>query len=104
MPRSKKIIIEPTKVDELMQDDESMPPMEVLIKVNGQELKGVGTTIEEAILKIEPIRFKTMAYVSVKNGNKKTEEMMFNIPRLKRLFFNEVFRRIMANQLLLRLK
>ena len=95
MGRIKKTIIEPEKLDE-------KPLYKVLIKVNGEELKGEGETIDAAILSIKPITFKTLAYLTLTDG-KKTIEMRFNVARMKRMFYNDVFRKIIAEILRRRL-
>lgn len=92
MPR--KVKIEPEKLDELMD----VKPVRVLLEVNNTVINSGGDTIDEAIMSIKPVWWKTRTHLIVFKDGKETD-LYLNVPRMRRLFGNDVFRRIIIGQL-----
>lgn len=77
--KSTKKVIEQPQVEQ--------PEFSFSLKIGSQVLEGKGHTPLEALRAIErPIKIITKGVLTISHGDKK-KEMLFNVPRLKRVFY-----------------
>lgn len=58
---------------------------ELLLKLNGEEIKTSGSTLEEAFEQLKPVKFNTKGILTAKHGNNEATRLLL-VNQMKRLF------------------